>query len=75
MITLQDLARIAEYVWEIPQSYRDDMRVPARIYASKALPPTLIPYIGLESFPYGILEIRHLGMGWKLIPRRVKKMK
>lgn len=46
-----------------------------RIYASKALPPNLIPYIGLESFPYGILEIRHLGMGWKLIPRRVKKMK
>ena len=46
-----------------------------RIYASKALPPTLIPFIGLESFPYGILEIRHLGMGWKLVPRRIKKMK
>ncbi|HXF64086.1 MAG TPA: RtcB family protein [Caldilineaceae bacterium] len=37
MITLKNLTRVAEYVWEIPQSYRDDMRVPARIYASQTL--------------------------------------
>jgi tRNA-splicing ligase RtcB len=37
MITLQNLNRIDEYVWEIPMSYRKDMRVPARIYASKKL--------------------------------------
>jgi tRNA-splicing ligase RtcB len=37
MIRLQDLQRIDEYVWEIPRTYREDMRVPARIYASKAL--------------------------------------
>ena len=37
MIHLNDLERIDEYVWEIPQSYRHDMRVPARIYASRKL--------------------------------------
>ncbi|MGB4676495.1 MAG: RtcB family protein [Aggregatilineales bacterium] len=33
----QDFNRIAEYVWEIPTSYRDDMNVPARLYASERL--------------------------------------
>ena len=37
MIGLHDLKRINEYVWEIPKSTRSDMRVPARIYASRAL--------------------------------------
>ena len=37
MIHLHDLKRINDYVWEIPSSYRADMRVPARIYASQAL--------------------------------------
>src|SRR5688500_7697997 len=37
MIDLKDLERLDEYVWEIPQSYRKDMRVPARIYASRKL--------------------------------------
>ena len=31
------LSRISEYLWEIPQSYRKDMRVPARIYATEDL--------------------------------------
>ncbi len=34
---LAELERVDTYVWEIPRSYRHDMRVPARIYASKAL--------------------------------------
>lgn len=34
MIQKQDFTRISEYIWEIPQSYRHDMRVPARLYAS-----------------------------------------
>lgn len=29
--------RISDWIWEIPKSYRNDMRVPARIYASKAM--------------------------------------
>lgn len=37
MIQRRDLQRIAEDVWEIPTSFRADMRVPARIYASEAL--------------------------------------
>jgi tRNA-splicing ligase RtcB len=37
MVQRSDLVRISEYVWEIPASYRSDMRVPARIYASEEL--------------------------------------
>jgi tRNA-splicing ligase RtcB len=37
MITKQDLKRIDEYVYEIPVSYRDDMRVPARFYSDPEL--------------------------------------
>lgn len=37
MLSLKDLKRLGPYVWEVPQSYRPDMRVPARIYASREL--------------------------------------
>lgn len=37
MTSLTDFTQINEYVWEIPRSYRDDMRVPARVYASRKL--------------------------------------
>jgi tRNA-splicing ligase RtcB len=37
MIHRSDLVRISKYIWEIPASYRPDMRVPARIYASDEL--------------------------------------
>jgi tRNA-splicing ligase RtcB len=37
MISLKDLKQIDTYVWEIPKSFRPDMRVPARVYASRAL--------------------------------------
>ncbi len=37
MIKLSDLQQLNPYVWEIPKTYREDMRVPARIYASRAL--------------------------------------
>lgn len=36
-ITKSDLKRIDEYLWEIPQNFREDMRVPARIYADEAI--------------------------------------
>lgn len=32
-----DLVRITDYLWEIPQTYRGDMRVPARIYADEKM--------------------------------------
>jgi tRNA-splicing ligase RtcB len=37
MISLNDFKRLATYVWELPKSYRADMRVPARVYASQHL--------------------------------------
>lgn len=33
----QDLKRVSDFVWEVPTTYRADMRVPARLYASDAL--------------------------------------
>lgn len=37
MLSLQNLKRISEYEWEIPQSFRSDMRVPVRIFATRRL--------------------------------------
>jgi tRNA-splicing ligase RtcB len=37
MVIRSDLERISEYIWEIPTSYRSDMRVPARVYTSDSL--------------------------------------
>ena len=37
MITLHDLTRISDYEWEIPQTFRADMRAPVRIFATHAL--------------------------------------
>jgi tRNA-splicing ligase RtcB len=37
MVNLEDLIQVNQYEWEIPQSYRPDMRVPVRIFAIRAL--------------------------------------
>lgn len=37
MITKKDLEKINNYLWEIPKSFRSDMRVPARIYLSEKI--------------------------------------
>ncbi len=37
MINLSDLKRISDYEWEIPQTFRSDMRVPVRIFATRRL--------------------------------------
>jgi tRNA-splicing ligase RtcB len=37
MIRRQDFERIGDYVWQVPQAFRRDMRAPARLYASEAL--------------------------------------
>lgn len=36
-VTKDDLIKITDYLWEIPKTYRSDMRVPARIFASQTL--------------------------------------
>jgi len=37
MVTLQDLKKISDYEWEIPQTYRQDMRVPVRLFATRRI--------------------------------------
>jgi tRNA-splicing ligase RtcB len=37
MLSKDRIERVAEYVWEIPKTFRDDMRVPARLYADEDL--------------------------------------
>lgn len=37
MVNLNDLVRVNEYEWEIPKSFRADMRVPVRIFATPKL--------------------------------------
>lgn len=37
MALVKDIRRISDVIWEIPVSYKDGMRVPARIYASEKL--------------------------------------
>lgn len=37
MISISNLRKISDYEWEIPQTYRSDMRVPVRIFATRRL--------------------------------------
>jgi tRNA-splicing ligase RtcB (3'-phosphate/5'-hydroxy nucleic acid ligase) len=37
MVNLKDLKRISEYEWEIPTTYRNDMRVPVRLFATQRM--------------------------------------
>jgi len=48
MITKKDFKKINQYLYEIPKSYRGDMRVPARFYADKDLLKSAIEDNSLE---------------------------
>src|SRR5512137_1038336 len=37
MISLQVFKKISDFEWEIPKTYRQDMRVPVRIFATRKL--------------------------------------
>ena len=37
MISKQSFKKLSPWLWEIPKSFRSDMRVPARIYASEEM--------------------------------------
>lgn len=37
MVTINDLRQINQFEWEIPKTFRQDMRVPVRIFATRAL--------------------------------------
>ena len=43
-----DLVRISDTTWEIPQSYRGDMRVPARVFTSEAMLDSVVSDRALE---------------------------
>jgi tRNA-splicing ligase RtcB len=47
-IGLADLRQIAPYAWEIPRSFRNDMRVTARLYADRPMVEHLIQERALE---------------------------
>ena len=44
----RDLEKIHDYLWEIPRTYREDMRVPARVYASEAMLESILRDRSLE---------------------------
>lgn len=44
----EDLVKISDYIWEIPKSYRHDMRVPARIFISEKMIDALLEEEALE---------------------------
>jgi tRNA-splicing ligase RtcB (3'-phosphate/5'-hydroxy nucleic acid ligase) len=48
MMRKQDLTRIHESLWEIPQSYRADMRVPARVYTDARMLEQIVSDRSLE---------------------------
>jgi tRNA-splicing ligase RtcB len=37
MAQKKDFQRVSEYIWELPQDFRDDMRVPARLFGDAEL--------------------------------------
>ena len=37
MVSIQDLIRISDYEWEIPKTYRQDMRVPVRLFSTRRM--------------------------------------
>ena len=37
MIRIQDMEKINDFEWEIPKSYRADMRVSVRVFATRKL--------------------------------------
>lgn len=43
-----DLEKIHDHLWEIPRTYRDDMRVPARVYTSEAMLDSILRDRSLE---------------------------
>ena len=48
MVTFHDLKQISKYEWEIPQSYRADMRVPVRLFATRPLLEAIMDDKSLE---------------------------
>lgn len=77
MITRNDLIKVEEYIYEIPKSFRDDMRVPARVFLDEdmidavlgdrsleqLINVTTLP--GIKKFAYAMPDI-HQGYGFPI---------
>jgi tRNA-splicing ligase RtcB len=48
MVRLQDMKKINEFEWEIPKDFRQDMRVPVRVFATKQLLAAIMEDKSLE---------------------------
>src|SRR5437870_9718831 len=48
MMRKEDLHRLTDWLWEIPQSYRADMRVPARVYTTERMLESILGDRSLE---------------------------
>jgi tRNA-splicing ligase RtcB len=48
MVRIQDMRQLNEYEWEIPKSFRADMRVPVRIFATRILLEAIMDDKSLE---------------------------
>ncbi len=48
MISIKDLRQVGEYEWEIPQSFRADMRGPVRIYTTRRMLESVLKDRSLE---------------------------
>lgn len=48
VISKSDLKKISDYIWEIPKTFRGDMRVPARVFANEELISDLFKDRSLE---------------------------
>ncbi len=44
----QDLRRLDDFLWEIPKTYRDDMRVPGRVYTDERMLEQIVTDRSLE---------------------------
>src|ERR1051325_7687252 len=44
----QDLQRLDDFLWEIPRTYRGDMRVPGRVYTTERLLEQIVVAPSLE---------------------------
>lgn len=77
MVRKEDLIRISDTVYEIPQSYRSDMRVPARVFANEHILTDILndrsleqlvnvaTLPGIQKFAYAMPDI-HQGYGFPI---------
>lgn len=48
MVSLRDFKKISDYEWEIPQTFRSDMRVPVRVFATHELLDEALDDLSME---------------------------